>query len=275
MEFGEARLVGFLEHGRDLSPHERDSLLELYGPCPLTILRSGSTLRAIRVITTPIKGGQPLRHHLRGLELKRRGLWRNPVRNRRISRLVEALVSDNNGRLSTDYPSVAEASDGRVCGRVLVLAESMEHAALLSRQLPEAPIVSAPKSDAPSGGVPHAGEVGLTIEITWDDAPDPEFADVVIATPFGLKQLDLRCFDVLVRSDGGTGLPPGMTTHSLQITGDIPELLVIDFHDRHHPTLRNRSDARLRAYAEAGWAIGAHDRNGLAPFLMTRPGGKP
>jgi hypothetical protein len=50
-------------------------------------------------------------------------------------------------------------------------------------------------------------------------------------------------------------------------------LLLIDFHDRHHPLLRRRSRRRQEAYAERGWFAPGVDpvQARVERFLATRP----
>jgi hypothetical protein len=80
--------------------------------------------------------------------------------------------------------------------------------------------------------------------------------------------------DVLVRADGGVGLP---ALGSMELTEPNSEpvrlLLVVDVDDRHHPVLRRRSRSRREAYDRRGWfAPGVEPVQArVNEFLATRP----
>jgi len=74
-----------------------------------------------------------------------------------------------------------------------------------------------------------------------------------IVTGAGMEEADLSQVDVLIRADGGTGLPPITHEQLAQAHTDCRPLLIVDFQDRHHPELRRRSRQRRPAYARRGW----------------------
>jgi hypothetical protein len=85
----------------------------------------------------------------------------------------------------------------------------------------------------------------------------------IIVTALGIEVLDLSGVEVLIRADGGVGLPP-MTAFPpgkiVFIENNLPEkpageprLVLVDFDDRHHPLLRRWSRQRRAAYAARGW----------------------
>jgi hypothetical protein len=105
----------------------------------------------------------------------------------------------------------------------------------------------------------------------------------VIATAQGIGELDWSRLDVLVRADGGLGLPPMPTAPPGQIilreknlakarSGE-PRLLLVDLEDRHHPLLRRRSRERRAAYAEQNWYAPGVDpvQERVERFLATQP----
>ncbi len=56
-----------------------------------------------------------------------------------------------------------------------------------------------------------------------------------------------------------------------RIEGANP-MCIIDCHDRHHPLLRNLSQARKSAYLDAGWQVaGEPEQTPLDRFLATCP----
>ena len=93
----------------------------------------------------------------------------------------------------------------------------------------------------------------------------------VIVTQAGLKRAGY--IDVLVRADGGTGLPllPDKIA-TVPATTQPARLLLVDMADKHHPQLRRDSRRRREAYEDAGWnLVGSRRRTALDRFLATRP----
>lgn len=91
----------------------------------------------------------------------------------------------------------------------------------------------------------------------------------LIVTASGLGKV--RSLDVLIRADGGFGLPP--LPHRLTTCRDQNHpLLLVDMFDRHHRLLRRWSTNRREAYVEAGWNVAGIETNtALDQFLATRP----
>jgi hypothetical protein len=85
--------------------------------------------------------------------------------------------------------------------------------------------------------------------------------------------MSLSEVDVIVRADGGTGLPP-IAPRQLIARPDAPPLALIDLDDRHHPVPRRNARARRNAYATRGWFAPGADPvvARAARFLETRPG---
>ena len=164
---------------------------------------------------------------------------------------------------------------GRSALAVLILVENTKHGFALLRWLPGWPFVT-------------AGQPWLTLEaegsqelLPSDPLPPGKRPMHAIATWSGLPTLNCG-WDVVIRADGGVGLPPLME----QATGTpiiyginnlpdqiIPRLMLVDFDDRHHPILRRWSRQRWAAYAEQGWYAPGTDpvQERVARFLATRP----
>jgi hypothetical protein len=240
-----ARMYGLLEIDRKFSNLEADLQAELFGLDSLRIVRHGERDRPVDVHTLRIEGGPRLDHGADILTLKRRGLWRHPVRNRRIA----AIARERAEHGCEPSPGVGRRGSPAASGAVVVLVESLEHAAALSCRLPRWPIVVA--SDAVLTGLSPRER----IQIDRMRRPGPDVPDRLIATWAGLQELG-RCEPgTLIRADGlGAPLPMlrlGPTTASAA-TGP---LRIVDFRDRHHPTLRRWSRLRLAAYAGRGWSV--------------------
>lgn len=59
-------------------------------------------------------------------------------------------------------------------------------------------------------------------------------------------------FDVLIRADGGCGDIPIPDEWRTRSGSDSQSLLIVDFDDRYHPVVRQRSRARRTSYEQAG-----------------------
>ncbi len=255
------RLVGFVPADRRLSPFERDILLAYFGSHPLLVVRPGEAACDVRVAFVPIDSPRvPLA--VDGDGLRRDGVVRHPTRNRRLARLAARLVGGGDAGLRADFPHVAAVVGGRAVRRAVVLVDALDHAAELARLAPHAAVVAALGADV-------AGLRPLADRLVPAGANGTEVG-LAIATPDALRDLRLGSGDVVIRADGGIGLPPGLTPAVLPARHELSELLVVDADDGHHPELRRRSRRRQLAYADAGWAIGPHDRAGAAGFLLTR-----
>ncbi len=302
-----ARLVGLLPAYAQVAPDERDRLLATFGPEPVEIHRFGFRTRAVRVVAEKVYGGS-VELACQDVELKRRAIWRHEVRNRRIKRLIAELVDPDATRLCRNFPIVGATLGNRNARRLTVLVDSLEHAKVLGDMMPDAKLVVGEADDMlpvssgvdlvgagvcvvprpplwldPSGAgreyqpgllnTSGAGRNGcLQAPVVVQQAPDGvSEPGVMIVTSTMLPCIGLDSVDVLIRADAGVGLPPGLTIGGLQATLDLPELIIVDFADRHHPGPRNWYARRLQAYAVAGWAIGPDDRAGTEAFLLTRP----
>jgi hypothetical protein len=261
-----ARLYGLIDTAARPAPLERDQLASLFGFQELAIPYHGCRERPVRVVHCRIHGGPELPLASTGVPLERRGLWQHPVRNRKVRQLASAFRKGDEeelGRLlgvtiSTPPPGV------------LVLVANVEQALALAPQLPGWPVAAGP-------GV-------LTDGLTAEQAcrlramPDPCCLGPLhaVVTPTALPGTDLARVSVLLRADGGSGLPP-FGPGVLVERDDVPArpLLVVDFLDRHHPVLRRRSRRRRAAYDEHGWfGPGVHPVEArVAQFLDNRPGG--
>jgi hypothetical protein len=263
-----ARLVGFLAEDVPTSRLERDMLTALFGFQTITIPRHGHRERPVQLAHYTIEGGMELPASLNGVPLKRRGLWHNAVRNRKVTHLAEALISKDKDTVKDMLgETVAEA----VSSTVLVLTENLEHARVLAQSLPGWRVFSGPHL-AEEGLPPE--QVGQLQELRSPFAVGPLHA---IVTAAGLAEIDLSTIDVLIRADGGVGLPPlRMAQLAVPDQDGVRPLLVIDFVDRHHHQLCRHSHRRQDAYADRGWfAVGVDPVQGrIGRFLATRPGRK-
>ena len=87
-----ARLYGFLEIGRHLAPYDEDWVAAVFGVEEVVIPRHGFIRRPVEVVAVKGAGGQGVAANLDSVALKRKGLWRHGLRNRRIAALARAVA---------------------------------------------------------------------------------------------------------------------------------------------------------------------------------------
>jgi hypothetical protein len=261
-----ARLYGLLTVDARPAPLELDQMHALFGFQELFVPQHGHRLRPLRVINNSVKGGPELPAHANLVVLKRRGLWRHGLRNRRVARLARAFADGDTSKL-TQMVGPAGAVHLTSPG-VIILVENVEHALVLADVLPDWRVFT--RADVCEDGL--TGDQIRRLHEQRDPFAWPLHAIVTMEV---LPTLDFRWIDVLVRADGGVGLPP-LNLEALVESdqGPVRPLLIADFNDRHHPVLRQRSRARQESYEDAGWF-----RPGIDPatarverFLASRPG---
>jgi hypothetical protein len=265
-----ARLYGFLKIGRHLAPYDRDYVAALFGVEEIIIPRHGYIGRPVEVVAVKCAGGQRLAADPETVSIKREGLWRDGLRNRRLAVLAHALADGDRQRLDAEYPVVAARLAGRGGSlKIALLVENVEHALAMAERLPGWPIKTGP--DVATVGLPGR-LVALLAQRRWDGVGTPTRAIVTLA---GLAGAALERLDVLVRADGGLHVPPALDGIVIRaLTPDRRSLLVVDFDDRRHPRLWEWARRRRAAYMDRGWAV-----DSVAPatrverFLASRPGG--
>jgi hypothetical protein len=260
-----ARIYGLMPVEQEVAPHNRSVVTMLFGPRELLVPWHGCRRRGVDVVFLPVRGGPPV-SGADPVALKRQGLWRHPVRNRRLARLGRLLAGRKPAAVREVFPELASVSVGRGRGRVGLLVEDVEHGLALAEHLPRVPLVCGPavweedltpkQRKRVRAGQGDACRRRRLIIVTW--------AGLAGAGDLG----------VLIRADGGVGLPPLGDDLLLAPYGDDARLLLIDFRDRHHPALRRRSREREAAYAAAGWGLAGDPGSPAAllqQFLAARP----
>jgi hypothetical protein len=266
-----ARLYGLLPMDRRPAPFERDLLTFLFGLHEISLPWPGHRERPVQVVRYPIKGGPKLPPQLGTVQLKRRGLWQNALRNRKVADLARAFAAGRRDALDALFPGLGALLSEAPSRDVLVLVENVEHALALADRLPGWALFTG--RHVHQDGLP-AGLVGR-LHVPLDTLQDPPRA---VVTAAALADQYLDHVDVLVRADGGLGPPPldpGALVEPDQ--GPPRPLLLVDLDDRHHPALRRQSRLRREAYDERGWlAPGADPVEARAErFLAARSGRRP
>jgi hypothetical protein len=260
-----ARMYGLVAADVNPAPLDRDHMSCLFGFAEVSIPRHGHRERPVRVLRHPIRGGMRLPPGLAGVALRRRGLWRHRVRNSQAARLAAACAAGTAHEVLG--PAAADAPPG-----VVVLASNVEHAVDLAARLPEDWLLCADWGACEAGLTPD--QVRLLHRPTTPFRAGPLYA---VTTTAVLANLDLSCAGVLMRADGGTGLPPLAPAQLVEPDdGPARPLFLVDFDDRHHPLLRRWARERREAYAERGWYdVGADPiRKRVEAFVAGRPGGR-
>jgi hypothetical protein len=215
----------------------------------------------VEVVFLLVEGGGRLPDCQDVYAVKRAGVHEHPVRNRRIRRLAQALAHNDRQLLQDRFPEVAARLGDHDTGRVGVLVDSVEHGLTLARLL-SWPLVA-------SENVNEQGLAEQDLAVLFKGMGRISVKQPVVATGEGLARAGR--FDVLIRADGGTGLPALPSTMLRQPHHKDRRLLLIDFRDRHHPVLRQWSRQRLESYQDQGWSIAGNEMTPLDRFLATRP----
>jgi hypothetical protein len=262
-----ARLYGLLPRDRVAAPYERDWLTALFGFHEIVLPRHGCVERPVQVVWVPITGGEALPWGTDLRAVLRLGLWRHGLRNRRVAKVARLFKLADRPGLRAQLPSLGDSFLTGPFHRVLVLVQNVEHGLALSSHLDGWPVLVGER--VWTAGLTREQRASLVPAARADSLTD------VIVTPAGLAGVPLADVDVLIRADGGTGLPAGWDGNYLQDKKSRPSLLLVDFRDRHHPVLRRRSRQRREAYQANGWfALGTNPVQArVEHFLATRPKG--
>ena len=258
------RMFGLMSLSVSLPPRTRSLLESLYGTDEMTVRRHGHRRREADVVFLPIEGGGNLAQPTRNAhELKRDGIWRNPVRNRRLARLIRQLAEGDTGTVRKEFPRLEAMTDEQLCGRTCVRVENLDQAEALLRWLPGLPLVAS---------APPAGTEGTFPHVTAARKRSAKGARLCLAV--GDTKTDGPPFMLLIHADPSAAFSLPTPEDDQHI---VPgRLLVIDFHDKQHPKLRQSSAVRKQAYAAAGWKVaGLPEPSPLGEFLARRPSADP
>lgn len=253
------RLYGLMPDNLTVAPGMEDLLQALYGPRCLYIPRHGFHDLPVDVVALPFHDSRKRRHDI-GSEgtdahtIKRQQVWHNALRNRWLAGLARALAEDNDQALVCKYKAVAGPLLSRLGQRVGVLVENVEHAGQLLKRLRGWPIVTSAVTLQHSLPV----DVRQAIE-AGQNRSACQTADVIV-TPAAIRFAGR--LDVLIRADGGSGLPPFPPKYFDARDGCGDRLVLVDVDDRHHPHLRQRSQGRRAAYMDRGWSVDGEPQSG-------------
>ena len=248
-----SRLYGLLNEDLSLAPQQQDYLRALFGTQRLLIPRHGFGELPVTIKFWQFQGGRKIAPETPIHELKRQCVWRDPLRNRLIAGLAQAIAMEDDKALGKKFTSIAQALYSKLGRRVAVLVENVEHAGHLVQRLPGWPIVADEVSDSSqlSQKVKDALVAGAnTVAQRTEDV-------IVTTAAFG----KIGAVDVLIRADAGVSLPPISSDFFVAGDGVPKSMTVIDVDDRHHPHLRRRAKWRKNAYLQRGWEVDGTWRN--------------
>jgi hypothetical protein len=255
------RLLGVLFDDQSFPPRTRDLITAYFGTTATTVPAHGRRLTHVNVVMSEICGGYRPPHSRDEAVLKQLGIYGHHLRNRRIVHLARDLAVARRKELEEKFTAVAVRTDERRL-RVGVLVDQVEHGLILARKLGW-PLVA-------GSDVEMAGLTDEDRDILERGRAAQSKRKSVVITFAGLE--GVRRFDVLVRADGGVGLPP-LPGRWLSVPHAKPaSLTIVDFKDNQHPMLRKRSRLRKEAYRAADWCVaGDAWESPLDSFLRTRP----
>jgi hypothetical protein len=260
-----ARLYGLIAHDAEPAPTDRDWLAALFGFAEVIVPRHNRRQRTVEVFRVPFTSKMGLAGKLSVLAWKRKCLWHHNGRNRMIAKLV--IKSQELSFVKLTRPDQETGTNCQMPSMV-VLVESVEHGLALAKLLRGWPLLTGP--DVCRAGLSSAERQALEL----GKRARKEGCQAAIVTFAGLKTLRLSNLEVIIRTDGGVGLPP-VASEELIEPNDRPSqpLLIIDVDDQHHGQLRRRSRHRAQAYAAQGWYEPDADPvwARVKCFLATRP----
>jgi hypothetical protein len=264
-----ARFYGFLPHSTKPAAADQDFLRCYFGFEEIDIPRRGCHRLPVDIVRIKIAGGPNLAASLDELTLLERGIWCNPLRNRLIAKVAMQL---RNGQCSMleDSPATAAMTFNDSRPRVAILVDTIDHAVELAKLLSDWPVI--------------AGENVSLARLSKDEqrlfrqrsTMKNDSNDQRIVTSCMAGNLNLTQLDILIRVDGGVGLPAIPDGNYVVANGVQRRLLLVDMNDRHHPWLRRRSRQRSECYAQNGWYAPGADpvAERVQEFLAAHGGGQ-
>jgi hypothetical protein len=256
-----ARTYAFIRSEECPSPRDRDWLAALFGFERCTVRSVIDRVRPVEVTWQHVGGGPGLPRTLDHVRRKKDAIWGHPVRNRRVARAARLAAGG-------DLPFQDGRGPNQAAPGIVVLVECLEHALNLARLLPGWGIFCGPN-------VVDAGLHRWQRQLLDERIARHEGAGQIV-TSLAAQTMDFRFVDVVIRADGGRGLPSMATDrpesdrwNALSFYRPPTRLLIVDFDDRHHPLTFKWANARRRAYVANGWfAPGAdHARERVRQFL--------
>ncbi len=234
-----AHVIGYLPLHAKLSASDWDRLRCWYGFAECVVPAHGRKLLPIRLVIPPFHAKPTAAFDATPLKIKQQEIWRHQVRNRLLCECAQAIHTGERSGPDSFLEKIISGPQ-----RVAVVVENVEHASELLQRLTDWPLLTGAE-------VSFAGLPPVSIRRLKEARKRP-VTNAAICTYAAAGQMDYTQLDVLIRADGGTGLPPGLDGTTMDVQ-DQQQLLLIDFYDRQHPICRQWSNTRKERYAQAGW----------------------
>jgi hypothetical protein len=187
--------------------------------------------------------GQPVAANAPLLAAKRLGVWGNVERNKLVTNVAAGMAQAARKTLRKLGASTKDVIlPDRVRQRVVVLAETAEHARRLAKYLPTWEVLDAVPV-VPSNYCDWEGEPD-----TDDEQPPGRIVTLVYTARYGIA-----C-DILVRATAGTGLLSWDMVRGRSGKAGTTPFLVIDVEDQSGERERLNTAIRRREYTEHGLA---------------------
>ncbi|HEX4144793.1 MAG TPA: hypothetical protein VHY91_14915 [Pirellulales bacterium] len=236
-----ARLFGFLPWNAQIAPVDERELAAWFGLGRVVIPEHGCRIRDVEYAFLDNRFRESAEPSADHFELRRKHVWQGKVRNGRILEVARAIEQGDRGFLESNLPAVVPLLPTDRSPGVLITAHAEEHAENLLRNLPD----WGGDADLEAGFCPH--------EQNSLSRPGRRFVSGrSVVDPSKITRQLLEGVDVLVRADGGTGLPLRIG----QLIDPVEQrrrLLVVDFRDGGDPVLRRWSRYREDAYRQHEW----------------------
>jgi len=250
-----ARLYGLVDMRKYLSRHEDDLVRCLFGFEEVVVPGHGQQHRHVEVLWGQGEGRRLQHDPANNMVSKRYGLWHNETRNRHVARIARAFAAGDKETLAKMFPTKVLSLLPTGPSRIFLLVENVEHALAVMPKLPDWPVIASGLVNLE--GLEAQQRADLEGRLVSRMAATSSTLPCAIVTQAGLRTafMPLKDMDVLLRADGGIGLPAlpeaalvhPTTEHGLQ------PLLVVDVDDSHHPDLQRSARRRQRAYDADGW----------------------
>lgn len=239
-----ARVYGLLSASETLGPRDRQALRCVLGPHAIEVGAGSTSSHRPLVYWVRIDGGRHAARQGAPRPAHAPALWTDRRRGRIIARLAVA-VAERDTDVLRRYPCLIDLLPTFRPPKVLALADDLRQATMLAKELPTWPVAMG--ADAHLGCLSEAEQTLLVAR----RVVEPQVWTNMICTRAALSQINLDRIDVVVRADGGTGIPYELSClPPMSIVR--PRLVVVDIWDR-DPALRARARARCDAYVQAGW----------------------
>lgn len=257
-----ARCFGLLPTNVRVTPYQRDQFRALFGKQNISIPAHGKVQRPVNVFFTPVYGGPKIGEGLIWPELKAKGVWAHPIRNRRIVGLAQALAAKDMRDIAARFPDIVSGVRQLSKARIGILTENVDHALELGRRLPDWPILAGESLEL--DGLMPADMARLQ-----QCRGTSRRSRHVIVTMAGL--CDVGRLDYVIRADAGIGIPDLDLSVTNYVNGCPRAMTIIDFDDLHDSGLRQRSQQRRQEYLDIEWRLPLQQPTELELFLNSRP----